>query len=82
MSDLDALFTITCGRCDTTSLLAEWIHVGTQPLPVNVFRCPHCKRVFTRQRRENQQSWEKFYELVEDRPAVYHKDMGATKGGG
>lgn len=49
MSDLDALFTITCADCRTASPALDWCETkGGHQLPLDQFQCPTCSTGFRR----------------------------------
>jgi len=49
MSDLDALFTITCADCRESSPALDWCETaGGHRLPVDQFQCPRCATGFRR----------------------------------
>lgn len=64
MSDLDDLFTITCGKCGKTSRFVAWV-ISVPGYYPNRFRCPVCGYTFERRRKEPRKDWEPFVELVE-----------------
>lgn len=62
---LDALFTVTCGKCRQTATLSAWLSTPLGWLPTGFYRCPHCRANFQRRPRANRKEWEPYVEFVE-----------------